>query len=112
MVGGKLKLKGAAIEKKEKKKKKKKKKKKDDDETTKRKYVELNEDDDSDDDDGSEKPVESSYETFGNTNGTSNVPPHLALLEIKGKKSDHFGFVKVKKQRDLLVKRITKFVLA
>ena len=56
--------------------------------------------------------MESSYETFGNTNGTSNAPPHLALLEIKGKKSDHFGFIKVKKQRDLLVKRITKFVLA
>ena len=55
--------------------------------------------------------MESSYETFGNTNGTSNAP-HLALLEIKGKKSDHFGFVKVKKKRDLLVKRITKFVLA
>lgn len=72
----------------------------------------VEDDDDSDDDDGSEKPVESSYETFGNTNGTSNAPPHLALLEIKGKKSDHFGFVKVKKQRDLLVKRITKFVLA
>ncbi|CAL6320047.1 unnamed protein product [Bathycoccus prasinos] len=71
----------------------------------------VEDDDDSDDDDGSEKPVESSYETFGNTNGTSNAP-HLALLEIKGKKSDHFGFVKVKKQRDLLVKRITKFVLA
>ena len=48
VVGGKLKLKGAAIEKREKKKKKKK--KKDDDETRKRKYVELNEDDDSDDD--------------------------------------------------------------
>ena len=71
----------------------------------------VEDDDDSDDDDGSEKPVESSYETFGNNIGTSNAP-HLALLEIKGKKSDHFGFVKVKKQRDLLVKRITKFVLA
>ena len=46
VVGGKLKLKGAAIEKREKKKKKKK----DDDETRKRKYVELNEDDSDDDD--------------------------------------------------------------
>jgi len=70
------------------------------------------EDDDDSDDDDSEKPVESSYETFGNTNGTSNAAPHLALLEIKGKKSDHFGFVKVKKQRDLLVKHISRFVLA
>jgi hypothetical protein len=69
------------------------------------------EDDDDSDDDDAEKPVESSYETFGNNIGTSNAPPHLALLEIKGKKSDHFGFVKVKKQRDLLVKRISRFVL-
>ena len=60
----------------------------------------VEDDDDSDDDDDSEKPVESSYETFGNNIGTSNAPPHLALLEIKGKKSDHFGFVKVKKQKE------------
>ncbi len=54
VVGGKLKLKGAAIEKREKKKKKKKKKKKtlkddDDDDERKREYVELNEDDSDDD---------------------------------------------------------------
>ena len=59
VVGGKLKLKGAAIEKREKKKKKKKKKNKDDDETRKRKYVELNEDDDSDDDEHFQKRTSS-----------------------------------------------------
>ena len=61
VVGGKLKLKGAAIEKREKKKKKKKKKKKnkDDDETRKREYVELNEDDDSDDDEHFQKRTSS-----------------------------------------------------
>ena len=57
VVGGKLKLKGAAIEKREKKKKKKK--NKDDDETSKRKYVELNEDDDSDDDEHFQKRTSS-----------------------------------------------------
>jgi pimeloyl-ACP methyl ester carboxylesterase len=64
-------------------------------------------DDDDDDDDDVERPVESSFETFGND---SNTAP-LALLEIKGNKSDHFGFVKIKRQRDLLVKCACKFVL-
>ena len=70
--------------------------------------VDDDENDSEDDDDDVERPVESSFETFGNDR--ENTEP-LALLEIKGNKSDHFGFVKIKRQRDLLVKCASKFVL-
>ena len=55
-----------------------------------------------------EKPVESSYETFGNANAASSS---IALLEIKGNKSDHFAFCKMNRHIDLLVKAASRFVL-